>query len=156
MSAQKLVVSSSVTVRQTPFTATLSPRLSCAAKSVAIRTRYPDLFGVRSASRPTASTMPVNIGFDPGIGPARLDDDVAPCSAGNGIAVQPRNSGRPQHVRCDHDVQPIDDTGLAEGGLQLRTALDQKGRDVPGEQRVEAFNQRRRHQDHAAGPFYRL
>jgi len=62
-----------MTVRHTPFTATLSPCESSGAIGAAIRRRKPPLVGLRAISSPTASTSPVNIPFDDDVRTKRLD-----------------------------------------------------------------------------------
>ena len=62
-----------MTVRQTPLTARLSPGASSPASGDAMRRRTPPLVGLRSTSSPTASTRPVNITLNQHIRSERLD-----------------------------------------------------------------------------------
>src|SRR5262245_35095809 len=124
-------MSSAATVRQTPFTATLSPSVSSWTNGAAIRMRTPLAEGALLITSPTCSMRPVNISVDEPIGAEPL---FAPVDQRRREARQVRhrrNRAVSECVRRHVDTHVIDHV-LGPGGLmQTRAALEQERQQLP-------------------------
>src|SRR5262245_62641336 len=101
-------LSTRIAVRQTPLTARLSPGAISFARVAWMRTRWPPAVVFTSTSVPTASTIPVNIGFDPDIRPARFDCDGHEGKRVEPLGPQPLDAARSDRVWRNDQMQPVD------------------------------------------------
>src|SRR5258706_8537630 len=91
--------SARITVRQTPFTARLSPGVNSIARGALMRNRLPPLVGLHSTISPTVSMRPVNITLYQDIRTERLHATIDERGRPKSPSVQQREAGRSEHVR---------------------------------------------------------
>src|SRR5262245_51335514 len=96
--------SRAATVKQTPLTATLSPRASSPARSVAIRNRNPAASGLTSATLPSASIRPVNITLDEHVVSNRLGSRLDQITACDNRIGQPLDRAWTENVRGHEEL----------------------------------------------------
>src|SRR3954468_17431586 len=113
--------SADTTVRQTPFTASESPGVSSADKSVCRRSRKPAGVGFISATWPTVSINPVNMRYAPlyqHIGAEPQSTAVVQRLPGEPASANPVHSHGADGGRADIDVDGIDHGGVERGAVQ--------------------------------------
>src|SRR5919198_761875 len=119
-----------MTVRQTPLTATLSPRESSGVIGAAIRRRKPPLITLRSISSPTASTSPVNIPFDDDVRTKRFDAPFVQRRRRESAPRQQFDAAVAEHVRRHVQPDVIDQPFVPGSRVQRGAALEQKRSDL--------------------------
>src|SRR5215471_9569758 len=108
-SAKKSEPSSNVTVRQTPFTATLTPNVNSVVSGEEMRSRAPPLVVCRSTTSPVDSTRPVNIAFRHHIRSERFLAPFDQIARGKLPAVQKFHSPWSKRSRRRIESDVIDD-----------------------------------------------
>src|SRR5919197_4262819 len=120
-----------MTVRQTPLTATLSPRESSGVIGAAIRRRKPPLITLRSISSPTASTSPVNIPFDDDVRTKRFDAPFEQRGGRESATREQFDAAVSQNV--GRHVQPdvVDEPFVPRRRVNRGAAFEQQRSDLP-------------------------
>src|SRR5689334_996770 len=119
-----------MTVRQTPFTARLSPGDNSSASDVPIRNRKPRSVGLRSISSPTASTNPVNIALNHDIGPKRDHATLVEIRRRERSIAEQRYAVAAERVRRDVQAHEVDELFVPRGAMHGRTTLEQQRADA--------------------------
>ena len=133
----------STTVRQTPFTATLSPRRRSAAMPLAMRRLKPASIGFTSAISPTDSINPVNITFHEHVGPERHDAAIderrrsTPCPRRATARRRLRASSAPR-TRCTASTSPA----FHAAACKRHSAFEDERHDLPIAKPAERLGQR--------------
>src|SRR5258705_4764281 len=125
MSACTTPLSAAVTVRQTPFTARLSPGVNSDASVVRTRRRNPDVVVLSSASVPTASMRPVNITFDECIGSQHFHCWIDQRRQRPAAASEQRNAGGPEADWGDVQLDVVNDAFVARRRVDYRSPLEE-------------------------------
>src|SRR5262245_39093361 len=117
MSACSSSPSTTVTVRHTPFTATLSPSASSFASDVRTRTRNPDGTAARVPTWPTVSMRPVNIAFDQHIRTDLFDSPLDERRRCELTSLEQWYSILPEPHRGHVELDVVNNTSVPGGGV---------------------------------------
>src|SRR4051812_10851395 len=123
-----------MTVRQTPFTATLSPDDNSFASGEATRNRKPPDVGLRSINSPVASTRPVNISLYQDIGTEWFDVRLYERGRRKRPAAEQLQPFGTDDVRRDIQTHVIDEALDPRARVHARATFEQERSDVPGGQ----------------------
>src|SRR6266850_4628939 len=132
-----------MTVRQTPFTARLSPDDNSPASDVAIRSRTPPAVGLRSTSSPTASTRPVNISFNQRIGTEPQFAAIDELRRIECASAEKRHAARADDARADVNADQVHEVFIPRRRVHFGSALDEQRFDAEIGEALERRPQRR-------------
>src|SRR6185503_6707769 len=125
MSACHSSPSAAVTVRQTPFTATLSPGVNSRDSAVRMRTPYPAGTAAMSLTWPTVSMRPVNIAFDQHIRTELLHSPLDQRRRREFTSLEQRDSILPQPHRGNIELDVVNDSGVPSCGMHRRATFQE-------------------------------
>src|SRR6185295_4135514 len=129
-----------IAVKQTPFTAMLSPVAICDAIGVVKRKRKPEGVGFISATSPIASISPVNIRLSQPIGPQPpLRRRGQPWQ----WQRQPFEAVRTQHMRGHIHLDAIDKTRVPDRAMKGDAPFNDDRRHAPSRQAFHRLANRR-------------
>src|SRR5207244_3348042 len=120
----------STTVRQTPFTARLSPSVRSGASAVARRSRTPPPVGRASTTCPTDSMRPVNISFNQHVGSDRLHSALRTEGGEQPPTGEKPDTAGSEHVRRDIEPGEVDHPFVPGRSVEGGTAFEEHGRDA--------------------------